>query len=74
MSAPDEATTNSDDIIDNFMRGHQFLTEELGLNEPNISWQLDSFGESKGYARLAKDMGFDAMFFSRLDIDEKRQL
>jgi hypothetical protein len=25
MSAPDEATTNSDDLIDNFMIGHQFL-------------------------------------------------
>ena len=74
MSAPDEATTNADDIIDNFMRGHQFLKNELGIEDPNISWQLDSFGVSKGYARLAKDMGFDAMFFSRIDTDEKIKL
>jgi hypothetical protein len=53
MSAPDEATINSDDIIDNFMRGHQFLVNEVGVEEPSISWQLDSFGVSKGYARLA---------------------
>lgn len=26
ISAPDEATTNADDIIDNFMRGHQFMS------------------------------------------------
>ena len=31
MSAPDEATTNSDDIIDNFMIGHQFLINEVGV-------------------------------------------
>lgn len=30
LSAPDEAITNSDDIIDNFMSGHQFLKRELG--------------------------------------------
>jgi hypothetical protein len=38
MSAPDEAITNADDIIDNFMRGHQFLNQELGIEDPNISW------------------------------------
>jgi len=74
MSAPDEATTNADDIIDNFMRGHQFLSTELGIEDPNISWQLDSFGVSKGYARLARDIGFDAMFFSRIDAEEKLKL
>ena len=71
MSAPDEATTNSDDIIDNFMIGHQFLINEVGVQPPNISWQIDSFGVSKGFARLAKDMGFQASFFSRIDIVEK---
>lgn len=74
MSAPDEATTNADDIIDNFMRGHQFLKQELDVDDPNVSWQLDSFGVSKGYARLAKDMGFDAMFFARVDTSEKIKL
>ena len=74
MSAPDEATINSDDIIDNFMRGHQFLVNEVGVEEPSISWQLDSFGVSKGYARLAKDIGFEAIFFSRLDMIEKSKL
>jgi len=46
----------------------------LGIEDPNISWQLDSFGVSKGYARLAKDIGFDAMFFARMDTEEKRKL
>ena len=47
---------------------------EIGVDEPTISWQLDSFGVSKGYARLAKDLGFEAMFFSRLDMIEKSKL
>ena len=45
-SAPDEAVTSHDDIIDNFMTGHRFIQEELGSTEPAISWQLDSFGVS----------------------------
>lgn len=74
MSAPDEATTNYEDIIDNFMAGHRFIHEELQVEQqPSISWQVDSFGVSSGYARLAKDLGFDAMFFSRIDYDEKMQ-
>jgi hypothetical protein len=56
------------------MRGHQFLSQELGIEDPNISWQLDSFGVSKGYARLARDIGFDAMFFTRVDTEEKIKL
>lgn len=74
MSAPDEATTNSDDIMDNFMRGHQFLANDVGIDVPNISWQVDSFGVSKGFARLAKDIGFQAMFFSRIDAVQKSLL
>mmetsp|Transcript_4442 Transcript_4442/g.6560 ORF Transcript_4442/g.6560 Transcript_4442/m.6560 type:complete len:137 (-) Transcript_4442:2874-3284(-) len=38
VSAPDEACTNHDDIIDNFMSGHRFLAEEVGVDEPKISW------------------------------------
>jgi len=29
LSAPDEACTNYDDILDNFMSGHRFLAEEV---------------------------------------------
>jgi hypothetical protein len=44
--------------------------KEIGVDVdhmPKVSWQLDSFGVSKGLARLTKDMGFDAMFYSRID-------
>ena len=56
------------------MTGHRFLMEEVGVEkQPQISWQVDSFGVSKGYARLARDLGFDAMFFTRMDTQEKKQ-
>lgn len=71
LSAPDEATTSHDDLLDNFMSGHRFIKEELQSEEPTISWQVDSFGESRGYARLARDIGFDAMFYSRVDAKAK---
>jgi hypothetical protein len=39
MSAPDEATTNYEDLIDNFMTGHRFIKEELQQEDmPHISW------------------------------------
>jgi hypothetical protein len=38
LAAPDEACTNYDDIIDNFMSGHRFLKEEVGVAAPDISW------------------------------------
>lgn len=73
-SAPDEACTSHDDLINNFMIGHKFIVEELQAEEPKISWQIDSFGVSKGYARLAKDMGMEAMFYSRIDSEQKLQI
>ena len=75
MSAPDEATTNYEDLIDNFMTGHRFIKEELHQEDmPHISWQIDTFGVSNGFARLARDLGFDAMFYSRLDFDQKAEM
>lgn len=69
-SAPDEAITTYDDILDNFMIGQRFLKKEFDI-VPRVSWQLDAFGVSTGYARLARDVGFDTMMFSRMDIEEK---
>jgi alpha-mannosidase len=37
---------------------------------PRIAWLLDSFGHSAGNARLYADIGFDAMFFARMDRPE----
>jgi hypothetical protein len=72
-SAPDEATTQYDSIIDNFMIGQQFLQKEFDLH-PTVSWQIDAFGVSTAYARMAHDVGFDMMIYARVDLMEKRQM
>lgn len=38
---------------------------------PTIGWDIDTFGHTDTNTRLYAEMGFDAMFFSRLDGEEK---
>ena len=68
--AGDEADPNYEDMINNMMIGHQFLEKEFGV-KPTIGWDIDTFGHSDTNNRLFSELGFDAMFFSRLDWDEK---
>lgn len=70
--AHDEADPNYEDMINNMMIGHQFIWKEFGV-KPSIGWDIDTFGHSDTNNRLYAEMGFDAMFFSRLDRDEKDQ-
>ncbi len=54
------------------MIGHQFILKEFGVNAiPKIGWVLDSFGHSQTNARILAELGYDAMFFARMDQDEK---
>ena len=59
-------------MINNMMIGHKFLKEEFEFT-PTIGWDIDTFGHSDTNTRLYAEMGFDAMFFSRLDGEEKAQ-
>ncbi len=68
--ANDEATPNFDDIINNMMIGHEFLNKEFGI-KPTIGWDIDTFGHTDTNTRLYAEMGFEAMFFSRLDHSDK---
>jgi len=54
------------------MIGHQFLKKEFDVT-PTVGWNIDDFGHSDTNTRLFSEMGFDAMFFSRMDEDDKRQ-
>ena len=65
-AANDEANANYEDIINNMMLGQEWLDEELAVR-PTIGWDLDTFGHSDTNTRLYAEMGFEAMFFSRLD-------
>ena len=33
-----------------------------------MSWQIDAFGMSSAYARLASDVGIEALFLQRADL------
>jgi len=65
-SMHDEACPIYEDMIDNMMFGHDFILKEFGI-KPRIGWQIDPFGHSNTNARIFAEMGFDALFFARLD-------
>lgn len=64
----DETLTSYDQLLDNQMVGQQFLQKELGVY-PKVTWSLESNGLSSGFAKMARDLGFDAMFYSQVKSD-----
>ena len=68
--ANDEACPTFEDIILNMMLGHAFLMREFGV-KPKMAWHCDPFGHSASTAELFNKMGFDAIFFGRIDDEEK---
>ena len=56
-------------MIDQTTLGHQFLLNEFGADHiPTIGWQVDPFGHSATQAALlSAEVGFDALFFGRID-------
>lgn len=71
-SMHDEACPHYEDMINNMMIGHDFVTKEFGA-QPRIGWQIDPFGHSNAHVRLLADMGYDAFFFARLDYQDKEK-
>lgn len=52
--------------------GHEFIKKTFGVS-PKIGWDIDTFGHSDTNTRLFAQMGFDALFFSRMDDPEKTE-
>ncbi len=71
-SMQDEACTYYEDMINNMYQGHKWYLQEFG-RKPRIGWHVDPFGHSSTNARLFAEMGFDAWFFSRIDIQDYAQ-
>jgi alpha-mannosidase len=65
-SMHDEACVYYEDMLNNMMKGHDFLLKEFGI-KPRIGWHIDPFGHSNANQRLFAEMGFDAFFLARLD-------
>ncbi|EFX74192.1 hypothetical protein DAPPUDRAFT_324586 [Daphnia pulex] len=70
----DEATAHYVDIIDQMSFGLITLNDTFGeCGRPRISWQIDPFGHSREQASLFAQMGYDGLFFGRLDHEDKKE-
>ncbi|XP_046950805.1 lysosomal alpha-mannosidase isoform X1 [Lynx rufus] len=69
----DEAATHYGAIIDQMTLGLRFLEDTFGEDgRPRVAWHIDPFGHSREQASLFAQMGFDGLFFGRLDYQDKR--
>ncbi|ESO84761.1 hypothetical protein LOTGIDRAFT_207233 [Lottia gigantea] len=68
----DEAATHYNAIIDQHTIGFEFLRQNFKeCGRPRVAWQIDPFGHSRELASLFAQMGFDGLFFGRLDYQDK---
>jgi alpha-mannosidase len=66
----DEAAAHYVDAIDQQTLGQQWIVQTFGV-QPTVAWQIDPFGHSSTHASLFSLMGLDALFFARLDYQDK---
>ena len=62
----DEAAAHYVSMVDQTTLGHAFLNKELNY-KPKVGWQIDPFGHSNTHAWLSYEVGFDSLFFGRID-------
>ncbi|XP_069623348.1 lysosomal alpha-mannosidase [Ranitomeya imitator] len=68
----DEAAAHYSPIIDQMTLGLQFLQSIFGeCGRPRVAWHIDPFGHSREQALLFAQMGYDGLFFGRLDYQDK---
>ncbi|XP_061512042.1 lysosomal alpha-mannosidase [Anopheles gambiae] len=73
-SMNDEAAAHYHSIVDQFTWGLAKLNDTFGeCGRPRIGWQIDPFGHSREQASLFAQMGYDGLFFGRLDYQDKRE-
>ncbi|XP_075062727.1 lysosomal alpha-mannosidase [Mixophyes fleayi] len=71
-SMNDEAATHYSPIIDQMTLGLQFLQSTFGeCGRPRVAWHIDPFGHSREQASLFAQMGYEGLFFGRLDYQDK---
>ncbi|XP_018008120.1 lysosomal alpha-mannosidase [Hyalella azteca] len=71
-SMNDEAAAHYTAIVDQMTLGLVFINQTFGPNaRPRVAWQIDPFGHSNEQASLFAQMGFDGLFFARVDYHDK---
>ena len=61
---------DSTDHDDHFSSKQSHL-ERLLFYSPKIGWQIDPFGHSSANADLVSRMGMEALFFARIDYQDR---
>ena len=72
MVASDEACPLYTDLIENLRMGNNFLKREFNLTM-RIGWHADAFGHSMATNALFQEMGYEALFFGRINDLDKEQ-
>lgn len=73
-SMNDEATVNYQSTIDQYTLGLRFLEDTFGAcARPKSGWAIDTFGHSREQASISAHLGFDSMFFMRLDYRDREK-
>uniref|UniRef100_A0A8D8LJC1 Alpha-mannosidase n=2 Tax=Cacopsylla melanoneura TaxID=428564 RepID=A0A8D8LJC1_9HEMI len=67
----DEASPHYSALIDQMTLGLKYLNDTFGeCGQPKVAWQIDPFGHSAEVALEFADMGFDGVFFGRIDHED----
>ncbi|XP_066512258.1 lysosomal alpha-mannosidase-like [Hoplias malabaricus] len=70
----DEASTHYSAVIDQMTLGLRFLNETFGeCGRPRVAWHIDPFGHAREHASMFAQMGYDGLFFGRLDYQDKQR-
>jgi alpha-mannosidase len=70
-SQHDEGCAHFSTMLDQTAFGSAFLSAELGVR-PTIGWHLDVFGHTATQAALlSAEVGFDALYFARIDYQDR---
>ncbi|EFA08767.1 lysosomal alpha-mannosidase [Tribolium castaneum] len=73
-SMNDEAATNYQSTIDQFTYGLRTINDTVGkCGTPRIGWQIDPFGHSREQASIFSQLGFDGVFFARIDYNDRNK-